>query len=160
VRVGDAEQVLRAHLRPDGGFRLDLADGPAEVSASEADDGMVALRIDGIGVRQRAVAQGDVVAVFRDGALQEVRFVDPLAPSGAEETAGGRVLAPMPGRVLEVLVAVGARVERGAVLVLLEAMKVQMRIVAPSDGVVAAVRCRPGDLVEDGVELVSLDAPD
>jgi 3-methylcrotonyl-CoA carboxylase alpha subunit len=38
-------------------------------------------------------------------------------------------------------------------------MKVQMRITAPADGVVAAVRCQPGDLVEDGAELVAFAAP-
>ena len=159
VRVGDAEQVLRAHLGAGDRFRLDLPDGPAEVSATDAGDGMVALRLDGVGMRLRAVARGDSVAVFHDGALQEVRFVDPLAPTAAAAVSGGRVLAPMPGRVLEVLVAEGDRVAQGAVLLVLEAMKVQMRITAPAEGVVAALRCRAGDLVEDGAELVTLSAP-
>ncbi len=158
VRIGDAEHVLRAYLHPDGSFRLDLPDRPAEVSATDLGDFLLALRIDGIGARLRAVPHGDLVAVFHDGVLHEVRFLDPLAPSGAEALAGGRVLAPMPGRVLEVLVAEGEHVARGAVLLVLEAMKVQMRIAAPADGIVAALRCRPGDLVDDGAELVSLAA--
>jgi 3-methylcrotonyl-CoA carboxylase alpha subunit len=159
IRSGQGEQVLRAHLRQDGSFRLDLPGGAAEVSAAEAGDFTLALRIDGMGTRLRAVPHGDMVAVFRDGATYEVLFVDPLAPSGEMQAGGGRVLAPMPGRVLEVAVATGAQVARGAVLLVLEAMKVQMRITAPADGVVAAVRCQPGDLVEDGAELVAFAAP-
>ena len=159
LSVGGAAGIsLRAHLRADGGFRLDLPDGAAEVTAHEVDGHQLALRLDGLGLRLRAVARGDVVAVFQDGAAWEVRFLDPLAAANAAAGRGGRVLAPMPGRVLEVLVAPGEQVARGAVLLVLEAMKVQMRITAPADGMVATLRCRPGDLVEDGVELVSLTA--
>ncbi len=156
VTAGEATLRLRAHLRADGSFRLDLPDGAAEVRASAATDGMLALRIDDAGVRLRAVARGDDVAVFRDGVAHMLRFVDPLAPKQSEDARGGRVLAPMPGRVLEVMVTQGDRVERGAVLLVLEAMKVQMRLTAPAAGLVDAVRCRAGDLVEDGTELVSL----
>ncbi len=72
---------------------------------------------------------------------------------------GDRIVAPMPGRVLEV-VAVGREVRRGEVLVVLEAMKVQMRLTAPRDAVIAAVGCARGDLVEDGAELVSFAPAD
>ena len=64
----------------------------------------------------------------------------------------------MPGRVLSIAVAPGDAVTRGAVLLVLEAMKVQMRITAPTDGTVTAVRARVGELVEDGSELVSIEA--
>ena len=156
VRIGEADLTLRAHLRPDGGFRLVQPDGTAEVTAQDGGDGMVALRIDGHGAAVRAVTLGDTVAVFEAGALTEVRFLDPLTAAEAEEGGDGRVLAPMPGRVLEVLVAEGETVARGAVLLVMEAMKVQMRLTAPADGVVAVLRCRAGDLVEEAVELVGL----
>ena len=68
-----------------------------------------------------------------------------------------RVIAPMPGTILEVAAEPGASVERGAVLVVMEAMKVQMRITAPADGVIAQVRCRPGELVDEGAELVTFE---
>jgi 3-methylcrotonyl-CoA carboxylase alpha subunit len=156
VRIGEREQVLRAHLRADGGFRLDLPQGTAEVAVAALDDGMLTVRLDGAGTKLRAVTRGDVVWVFHDGAAHELLFLDPLAAAGGAETGGGRVLAPMPGRVLEILVAEGDNVARGAVLLVLEAMKVQMRLAAPADGVVAALHCRVGDLVQDGSELVSL----
>lgn len=156
LRIGETEQVLRAYLRADGTFRLDLPQGSAAVVVNALDDGMLMVRLDGAGTRLRAITHGDVVWVFHDGAAHELLFLDPLAAAGGAETGGGRVLAPMPGRVLEILVAEGDSVARGAVLLVLEAMKVQMRLTAPADGVVAALHCRMGDLVQDGSELVSL----
>ena len=158
LRIGETEQVLRAHLRADGTFRLDLSQGAATVIVTELDGGMLMVRLDGTGTRLRAATHGDLVWVFHDGAAHELLFLDPLAVAGGADTGGGRVLAPMPGRVLEVLVGPGDSVTRGAVLLVLEAMKVQMRLTAPADGVVAALHCRAGDLVEDGSELVSLMA--
>ncbi len=158
LRIGEAGQVLRAYLRADGIFRLDLPEGMATAAVTVRDDGMLLVRLDGAGVPLRSAAHGDLVWVFGDGAAHELRFLDPLAAAGGTEKGGGRVLAPMPGRVLEVLVGQGDQVARGALLLVLEAMKVQMRLTAPAAGVVAAVRCRPGDLVEDGSELVSLAA--
>ena len=105
----------------------------------------------------RVLRVEDGLTVFLPGSSHALRAVDPLAPSGAEGPAAGRILAPMPGRVLEVLVTEGQAVPRGAVLLVLEAMKVQMRITAPAEGTVSAVLCAPGELVEDGAELVALE---
>jgi 3-methylcrotonyl-CoA carboxylase alpha subunit len=67
--------------------------------------------------------------------------------------AGGRVAAPMPGRVTAVLVEAGQEVSEGAPLLRLEAMKMEHTLTAPHDGVVEALNCAAGDLVEEGVEL-------
>jgi len=152
---GEAIHTLRAHPRADG-FRLDLPDGPMEVSVSEAADGMVSLRLGGDILRARALRRGDRITVFIDGAAHGLRHLDPRAPVEGAGAAAGRILAPMPGKVLDVMVRPEQAVTRGAVLLVLEAMKVQMRITAPADGIVSAVLCAPGDLVEDGAELVSL----
>jgi 3-methylcrotonyl-CoA carboxylase alpha subunit len=65
--------------------------------------------------------------------------------------------APMPATVVRVDVEPGTQVKRGATLVVLEAMKMEMPIRAPRDAVVKAVRCQLGDLVQAGVELVELE---
>jgi 3-methylcrotonyl-CoA carboxylase alpha subunit len=67
-------------------------------------------------------------------------------------------VAPIPGRIAAVLVAAGATVARGQPLVVLEAMKMELTLSAPSDGVVAALHCTTGDMVEDGRELVEVTA--
>jgi biotin carboxyl carrier protein len=67
------------------------------------------------------------------------------------------VVSPMPGRVVRLLVAPGDTVERGAPLVVIEAMKMENELRAARDGRVAAVLVRAGDTVEAGAKLVSLD---
>ena len=62
----------------------------------------------------------------------------------------------MPGRVLDVLVAAGDSVQKGDTLVLLEAMKMELRIQAPADGQIARVLCTAGQVVERGQLLVEL----
>jgi 3-methylcrotonyl-CoA carboxylase alpha subunit len=64
--------------------------------------------------------------------------------------------APMPGSVLKILVAPGDVVQKGAPLLILEAMKMEHQLTAPRDGTVAAVNCKEGELVQPGVDLVTL----
>ncbi len=148
---GETRLGVRAHLLP-GGFRL----GSEMVEATEA-DGVTTLRLGNASHRLRVLRRGPALTVFLDGVGYALTHIDPLAPRDAVPAGGGRILAPMPGRVLDVLVREGEAVSRGQVLLMLEAMKVQMRITAPADGTVASLRCAAGDLVEDGAELVTLD---
>lgn len=78
----------------------------------------------------------------------------------AAAQAGGdhAVAAPMPGRVVRVLVEPGDRVAAGQGLAVVEAMKMENEVAAPADGVVADVRAAPGDSVEAGGVLVTLTA--
>jgi 3-methylcrotonyl-CoA carboxylase alpha subunit len=66
-------------------------------------------------------------------------------------------MAPMSGTVVAVMVGTGDRVEKGAPLMILEAMKMEHTIVAPAAGVVAAVNFRAGDRVKEGADLVDID---
>ena len=70
---------------------------------------------------------------------------------------GLKVAAPMPGKILGLKVNPGQAVKRGDVLVLLEAMKMENEIVAPSDGTVASVNVAVGDSVEAGATLATLN---
>jgi biotin carboxyl carrier protein len=65
--------------------------------------------------------------------------------------------APMPAKVAAVNTAQGQTVTRGDVLIMLEAMKMELPIIAPRDGRVRSVACRPGQLVQPGVPLVDLE---
>ncbi len=70
------------------------------------------------------------------------------APVAAAPAGGTKVNAPMPGTILDVRVQNGARVKKGDVLVILEAMKMENEIQAPCDGTVGSVSVRKGDSVE------------
>ncbi|MDH5255749.1 MAG: ATP-grasp domain-containing protein [Gammaproteobacteria bacterium] len=74
--------------------------------------------------------------------------------------AGGPLTSPMPGRITAIHVGAGAHVRRGAVLLVLEAMKMEHSIVAPADGVVSRLNVSVGTQVEEGVELLVIESGD
>ena len=85
-----------------------------------------------------------------------------VAPAPAPKAASGSegsvtVASPMPGKILGVKTEVGKSVKKGEVLMILEAMKMENEIVAPSDGTVASVNVGVGDAVEAGDTLATLD---
>jgi len=84
--------------------------------------------------------------------------IDPEKPPGDAASVAGRLTAPMPGRVIEVLVTAGSPVKRGQLLMVLEAMKMEHSIAAPADGVVEAVHYAAGDLVAEGALLLDFVA--
>ena len=124
-----------------------------EVVAVRADE--IDLRVDNkLHVVPYAV-QGSTISFSFDG---EIYFAD-VAEKGVRAKARHRdasMSAPMPGLVLKILVGPGDVVAKGARLLILEAMKMEHQIVAPRDGEFAAVNCRQGELVQSGVELVTL----
>jgi 3-methylcrotonyl-CoA carboxylase alpha subunit len=146
---GNARLPLRVFSLRDGTFRVDFPDGPGEISG-QGD----ARFLDGVKIRARAVSQGPQLTVFRAGASHTLSLIDPLTPRGLEEDAGGRLTAPMPGRIVQVMVRQGDEVKRGAPLLVLEAMKMEYTIAAPADGRIAEVRYSVGDVVEEGAELI------
>ncbi|MCP3801313.1 ATP-grasp domain-containing protein [Allokutzneria sp. A3M-2-11 16] len=106
------------------------------------------------GVRRtfHVAAYGD--RVFVDSSLGSValqrmpRFTDP-----AESIAEGSLLAPMPGTVVELVAKAGGRVEAGAELVVLEAMKMRHSVRSPNAGIVEAIEVKVGDQVDAGAVL-------
>ncbi len=90
---------------------------------------------------------GDELTVIRDGINHRLGLIDPLAPARTEAVGGGKLTAPMPGRITQVLTEAGAEVRRGAALLVLEAMKMEHTITAPADGTIETVRYAVGDLV-------------
>jgi 3-methylcrotonyl-CoA carboxylase alpha subunit len=153
-RDGDALVRLRAHPLPGGVIRLDLPDATAMLAGGEGPDGAVRLTLDGVKLDATIVRAGDALVVIRDGRNHRLQIVDPLAPAGIDAAGDGKLTAPMPGRIIQVLTAPGTSVRRGAPLLVLEAMKMEHTITAPADGSIAAIRYGVGDLVEDGAELI------
>lgn len=81
------------------------------------------------------------------------------APAAAPSGAAGNVpvLAPMPGKILDIKASVGQQVKKGDVVIILEAMKMENEIVAPEDGTVASINVASGDSVEAGATLATLN---
>jgi len=108
--------------------------------------------------RAHVVGNGDKTWVFIDGETFTIE-VEPAERARSRRGSSGNegLAAPMPATVIKVLVEPGAQVQRGDVLVLLEAMKMELPIRAPRDGRVKALHCRPGELVQPGTPLVDLE---
>jgi pyruvate carboxylase subunit B len=86
----------------------------------------------------------------------EVKSITPTAPSPAVSATGEEVKASLPGSVLKVVANIGDSVNEGDVLLILEAMKMEIEVVSPSSGVVSSILVKQGDSVENGQTLVVL----
>ena len=108
-------------------------------------------------VRGIAARDGDVVWVGIDGRVF-VFQADTTGGRARPASRGDESLAPpMSATVVRVHVKAGDVVHAGDLLVVLEAMKMELPIHAPRDGRVKAVNCREGELVQPGTQLVALD---
>ncbi|GAB5520893.1 MAG: acetyl-CoA carboxylase biotin carboxyl carrier protein subunit [Rhodothermales bacterium] len=137
---------LEARLHPLGGPRYLLEAGArhVEVVIQRQPDGTLGVTLDG---QYRAVRVQDEAALLKERfGIRE----DDAAGSGA-------VHAPMPGLVLRILVEPGQVVAAGDGLVVLEAMKMENELKAPSAGTVATVHATEGDAVNKGALLVSVE---
>ena len=153
-QVGDRDtEVIEVRYRVQrDGIRVTVGDWQPQVQINSAAGEMVDADIDGVRRRYRVARFGDVDYVdssLGSTALQEVpRFPD---PSTIQEA--GSLLAPMPGSVVRVEVDEGAEVCAGDTIVVLEAMKMEHTVRAPSDGIVSTIAVKPGDQVESGQVL-------
>ncbi len=119
------------------------------------------LVVDGRRFRVQAARHGDRTWVWCEGSVYEFVSEGGISRKGRSSSAGadhhaGGLEAPMPGRVRRLVAAPGARVTRGDVLLVLEAMKMEHAIRAPHDGILQRFHVAEGDLVEAGIELAAL----
>ncbi len=101
-------------------------------------------------------AHEDVAHVFAPQGATRITVVDALAHAGDTQEAGGRLTAPMPGKVVSFAVKAGDKVKAGQALAVMEAMKMEHTIAAPADGEVLELLYAPGDQVTEGAELLKL----
>ncbi len=155
------ETILTASPLAAGGWRLSHAADAMEIGggrlSSDADTAW-RVRVDGAQRTVSALIEPAALEVFMDGEAWRLRLPDPLAPGDERITDGGRICAPIPATVRRVLVAAGDAVTRGQALLVLEAMKMELTLTAPTDGTIAALRAVVGQLVSEGEELVELEA--
>ena len=100
---------------------------------------------------------GPELHLWLDGNLFVFQQAETRRRGGAPGPAvSGDVLAPMPGAVLEILVAEGDRVEQNQTVMIMESMKMELVITVPRSGVVRRVSVQPGDQVDRGMRLLEL----
>ncbi|MDR6397846.1 acetyl/propionyl/methylcrotonyl-CoA carboxylase subunit alpha [Herbaspirillum seropedicae] len=127
-----------------------------QLHAADGDTLMISL--DGRTLRADVLREGEWLHVFDAHGQRSLRHVDPLAHAGHSEAEGGRLTAPMPGKIVALLVQKGASVAQGTPLLIMEAMKMEHTIAAPADGVVEDLLYAVGDQVAEGAQLLEFKA--
>ena len=144
----------------DGSYALEVGEGEAAVRGPLAFAPLASggLDLQYAGQRTQAVAytQGETLEVFTPRGATRIQALDLLAHAGETQAEGGRLTAPMPGKVVSFTVQAGDKVAKGQALAVMEAMKMEHTIAAPADGVVAELLYAPGDQVTEGAELLRL----
>jgi 3-methylcrotonyl-CoA carboxylase alpha subunit len=157
-RDGVAERTVIARAQA-GNWLLELGEEAIRAIGERRPDGTLSVVLDGVRGRATVLDHGSETAVFLAGENWQLIEIDPLAAHEGDDPGAGRLTAPMPGRVTQLLVGAGDAVRRGEPLMIIEAMKMEHTVAAPVDGIVDAVRFSVGDLVEEGAELIALVSP-
>jgi 3-methylcrotonyl-CoA carboxylase alpha subunit len=148
-------QVVKMTTLHDGALQLDVAGESGTFSFMPVTQG-----IDVRFATQRQIVsvyrKSDVIHVFTAKGATQITAIDALAHAGDAQLEGGRLTAPMPGKVVSFAVRVGDKVKLGQSLAVMDAMKMEHTIAAPMDGVVAELLYAPGDQVAEGAELLRL----
>ena len=153
--IGDRECSVPIRYEADG-FALLLPSGTIAASGRLAGDGQLVAVIGNQRLRADVVRDNNSLDLFVAGQHLRLRCEDRDRSGNRGESASGLLVAPMPGRVISVLVECGADVSKGQALMIIEAMKMEHTIHASADGTVTAVSYGEGDLVEEGVELLAI----
>jgi len=152
---GDARHAVTLHFRA-AGTRLGIAGRDFALEGERLADGRLLVRLDGRACKARAVRDGRDWHIFIGGAHRRLTLHDEL--EGLDiDAGGGSLAAPMPGKVIAVMVKAGEKVSKGAPLLILEAMKMEHTIFAPGDGVVKEIHYAAGEQVPEGAELLRLE---
>ena len=154
------------HGEPAKAALIYLHDGALQLTVGEVSGPLVfAKSAQGIDIEfagQRLTAavftQGEVDYVFTARGATQITAIDLLAHAGESHTEGGRLTAPMPGKLLSFSVKAGDLVQKGQPLAVMEAMKMEHTIAAPADGVVEELLYAPGDQVTEGSALLKIGA--
>ncbi len=153
----DGEMVIPVVLGT-GEYTATIDGAPVSVAIRKAGDKLKVISDDAVFTASFA-RHARNVTIYIDGAF-EFGIVEPLAAASGGAGGGDDVRAPMPGLVKAVTATVGDKVEEGAALAMMEAMKMEHTLTAPRAGVIAAVNAAAGDQVDEGAVLVALEPED
>jgi 3-methylcrotonyl-CoA carboxylase alpha subunit len=157
LRSGELEKVVNAGYAGES-FMLEFEGQSTTAAGRFIDDGALRVDLGGRRINVTVVSANEKRHVFIDGVSFVFSAIDPLFHAGSGGGAEGGLTAPMPGKVIALIAPVGGRVEKGAPLLILEAMKMEHTIAAPASGTVKAFLFNVGEQVSDGAELVEFEA--
>jgi 3-methylcrotonyl-CoA carboxylase alpha subunit len=140
--------------------------GPATLSIGERETdfafapniaGGFDLTLHGIKSHIVAVIEGHELYLRTRNGRFDLHWIDPFGGDDEEQVGDDKIVAPLPGTVVALLAEVGTTLEKGAPILTLEVMKMEQTLRAPFAGVLKAVKCKVGDIVQEGVELAEVE---
>ena len=150
--------VTTVSVQPEGdGFVVTVGDRVYRVAAQVLASGQLSMKLDGQQIQAHVLTQQGEQHVALAGKVWRLQPGISRRPQVAPpERVSGRVEAAMPGVIGVVLVNVGDIVSQGQPLLLLTAMKMELRLAAPCAGQIGQVNCQPGQIVEQGTLLLEI----
>jgi 3-methylcrotonyl-CoA carboxylase alpha subunit len=117
----------------------------------------ISLTLDGVRSAVVAVVEGHELYVRTRNGRFELHRIDPFGGDDEEQVGEDKIAAPLPGTVVALLAEEGATLEKGAPILTLEVMKMEQTLRAPFAGVLKKIKCKVGDIVQEGVELAEIE---
>ena len=157
LNFSEEEQQIAVSLQygAGGAHQLQMGDTKYAMQIRQAQAGQIQLSLDAHTISGEVIWDGEKVHVFTGGQHTELHYHDPLAHAGDAEAEGGRLTAPMPGKIVAVMTEKGRAVKKGEPLLIMEAMKMEHTISAPHDGEIAGILYAVGDQVSEGAQLLA-----
>ncbi len=160
---GKRERTVRVTPLGPGIYEVRIGDQVHRVDAYRHDYGTLSMLVDGTSHSATLDERGSKVHVRLDGSVFPIEILDEkklrLRRAAGRFTVEGKqtVTAPMPGKVVKVLAAVGAQVKEGQGLVVIEAMKMENELKSPKDGRLVELHVREGQTVEGNAKLCAVE---
>jgi 3-methylcrotonyl-CoA carboxylase alpha subunit len=120
-------------------------------------EGEIDVTLDGVISRVMTVIEGHELYLRTRNGRFELHWVDPFGGDDEEQVGEDKIVAPLPGTVVALLAEEGATLEKGAPILTLEVMKMEQTLRAPFAGVLKKIKCKVGDIVQEGVELAEVE---
>ncbi len=139
------------------GFSMEFAGTNARLQFVPRDGGLFDMCLGDAPERASVAWSGRDLDVTTPRGHLKLQWIDPFAGTVADLAAASRIVAPMPGTVTRILAEPGADLPRGSPLIVLEAMKMEHTLRAPSNGRLKALKCAVGDVVQEGTELADFE---
>jgi 3-methylcrotonyl-CoA carboxylase alpha subunit len=153
IDAGNRVEVV-AHYR-NRGYLLELPGGRMLASGEVGGDRTIDADLAGNRTRATVVRRVNELTVFAFGGSHRLEFEVPATVE--EEDPSGRLVSPLPGAVIQVLIKDGEAVQKGQALMIIEAMKMEHTISAPQSGTVKRIYFAAGEQVAEGAQLLDFE---
>ena len=145
---------VAVHYLGRAGYRLQLPGGEVIANGEIDESGTLKADLEGLKVSAAVVRDSDTLTILSRGEAFRIEYVDRMALVDVDLEEGSKVTAPLPGKIVQVMVESGAEVKKGDTLIILEAMKMEHAITASRDAVISDIPFAIGEQVTEGTELV------